>query len=556
MFDVTTFLMRWLFLSNLARDAAEIQTLPYQPYFPSQQIHQEQQIQQQISHLPEPIQKLRAEESWRDHCVRGILSYPPGAQRLLAMDASRSELVEELSQTLRCFDKVLNRYVLVRRRHSQNQYHNTHNNGIDSKAGDNDRIGGDASESSMDGYDSDEDPFLDADVEIVRAFEQAAAGTDKEANDNDPGRSAEMKDDGTDDKRQATLVISKTGTNVLDSSDSTTTSTTEQSQDQPEQLVSELGTMPTDEEVQEASSGMRLTRDYLPQLVSAVLKSPPAFQVFQNQHEVVANPIHKLRHLILQRCRSDPSWGIELCWLLEAEVGRAWKTLFEHRQQTGRRLIVVLPAEKAIVLAKIGTEKREAFDLLQDAEQATAYGHTMEPAHLGIGEEYLETSLNGDGEGGSDANSARLPSSLSLRRCSHFGDTMHFIDRLTQISLDLRMVPVSQRHAVLQERLYDLNRRLRRRMATRGDVSIDVEDNRSPTEWPQIEDMSVEMVKNSIHFSLIPQTGAWPGGQAVPLSSQQGPPATIEVARALNIVVPDFGCWHHASVVHSWCTWS
>ena len=116
---------------------------------------------------------------------------------------------------------------------------------------------------------------------------------------------------------------------------------------------------------------------------------------------------------------------------------------------------------------------------------------------------------------------------------------MHFIDRLTQISLDLRMVPVSQRHAHLQERLHDLNRRLRRRMATRGDVSIDVEDNRSPTEWPHIEDMSVEMLKNSIHFPLIPQTGVWPSGQAVPLFSQQGPPATIEVARALNIVVPE-----------------
>ena len=34
MFDVSTFLMRWLFLSNLVRDVAEVQTLPYQPYQP------------------------------------------------------------------------------------------------------------------------------------------------------------------------------------------------------------------------------------------------------------------------------------------------------------------------------------------------------------------------------------------------------------------------------------------------------------------------------------------------------------------------------------------
>jgi hypothetical protein len=49
--------------------------------------------------------------------------------------------------------------------------------------------------------------------------------------------------------------------------------------------------MPTDEEVSEASSGMRLTRDYLPQLVSAVLKSPPAFQVFPNQQS--SSPIQR-----------------------------------------------------------------------------------------------------------------------------------------------------------------------------------------------------------------------------------------------------------------------
>jgi phosphatidylinositol 4-kinase len=204
-----------------------------------------------------------------------------------------------------------------------------------------------------------------------------------------------------------------------------------------------------------------------------------------------------------------------------------WKTLFEHRQQTGRRLIVVLPAEKAIVLAKIVTEKREAFDLLQDAEQATAYGYTMEPAHLGIGGEYLAPSPAGDGEG------ARLPSSLSLRRCSHFGDTMHFIDRLTQISLDLRMVPVSQRHAHFAASMIES-----KITKTHGHGETPHASNQSP-EWPQIEDMSVEMVKNSIHFPLIPQMGVWPSGQGAPLSSQQRPPATIEVARALNIVVPE-----------------
>jgi hypothetical protein len=131
-----------------------------------------------------------------------------------------------------------------------------------------------------------------------------------------------------------------------------------------------------------------------------------------------------------------------MCWLLEAEVGRTWKKLFEHRQQTGRRLIVVLPAEKAAVLAKIGTEKREAFDLLQDAEQATAYGYTISMDEQMLYQGYQAYTNYHPPK--SDVRT-RLPSSISLRRCSHFGDTMHFVDRLTRISMDLRHVPTIHR---------------------------------------------------------------------------------------------------------------
>lgn len=428
MFDVTTFLLRWIFLSNLARDVAEIQTLPYQPYFPSPQ-HQQAQ-QQQYAHLPAPIQKLYKEELWRDHCLRGVLSYPPGTQRLLAMDAVRVELVQELSQRLRLSDETLERHSLARRRSSQ--HHHSHN---DYRRGELGQEGSEEEPEMMDS--SDEDPFLDADVEIVRAFEQEATSSDADvASKKDLRKRLDSSDQHSDETRQAMLVISKTGANVLDSSDADSESSSLSSLSSEPSLASESSAIPTEEEVKEASGSMKLVRDYLPQLVSAVLKSPPPFEPH------LANPTQKLRHLILQRCRNDPSWGIELCWLLEAEVGRAWKTLFEHRQQTGRRLIVVLPAEKATVLAKIGTEKREAFDLLQDAEQATAYGYTMEPAHE-IGEYVAPPTHH---EAGADHVSARLPSSLSLRRCSHFGDTMHFIDRLTQISLDLRLVPTLQRH--------------------------------------------------------------------------------------------------------------
>jgi len=318
----------------------------------------------------------------------------------MVMDALRVELVQRISQKIRLSEQTLRRQRLARlRRKQQNEL-------------------GDSSHQEADGEemqsDDDDDPFLDADVDIIRTFEQAAEDEDED----DKGLTSE-------EKRRAMLVISDDGTNVLDSAISDKAS-------EPE-LVTEEEPAPSTEQIQEAKKNLGQVREYLPQLVSAVLKSPPAVE------PKLANPVQKLRQVMLNRCLEDPSWGIELCWLLEAEVGRAWKTLFEHRQQTGRRLIVVLPAEKAAVLAKIGTEKREAFDLLQDAEQATAYGYTMDHHHHG------QRALPEDEEEDNNHPTPRLPSSLSLRRCSHFGDTMHFVDRLTKISMDLRSVPALQR---------------------------------------------------------------------------------------------------------------
>lgn len=279
------------------------------------------------------------------------------------MDALRTELVQQLCRQLHKMDNIL------QHRHASS-----------------------TSALRVMGDGDDDDPYLDADAEIVKAFEKATMGVD-----------------GLEDDSEATLIISGNETKVLAAQTKTATATTA-------------------EEVLEAHRNLRDLRDYLPQLVSAVLRSPHAF----DRH--ISDPIHRLRQLLLRRCLQDPSWGVELCWLLEAEVGKAWKTLFEHRQQTGRRLIIVLPAEKAAVLAKIGSEKREAFDLLQDAEQATAYGYAMderEPPNMHETEEAKPAS--------------RLPSSIGLRRCSHFGDTMHFIDKLTEISSDLRAVPVAHR---------------------------------------------------------------------------------------------------------------
>jgi hypothetical protein len=76
-------------------------------------------------------------------------------------------------------------------------------------------------------------------------------------------------------------------------------------------------------------------------------------------------------------------------------------------------------------------------------------------------------------------------------------------------------------------------------MATRGDVSLDVEDNRSPYDWPQIDDMTLDMLKYSLHFPLVPQKGTWPDGEKEVASKQQTFLGKSEVARVLNIVVPE-----------------
>ena len=392
--------MRWFFLCNLIRDVAEIQTLPYTPYSPQQaNLHQplpqqqyyeqqypNQQQQQASAHGPASDLALHhPEEEWRDHCLRGILSYPPGTQRTLVMDAMRQELVQSLNQYLRHVDSNVQRIKLALQPGASKSLQQIHSTNTSSTS------------------DSSEDPYWESDTEIVRQFERGIVSSEEET----------LFNLTRGDRQQATLSISDNGASIYnDGADFDL----------------------TDRMIEQNRRAMQEIKEYLPQLVSAVLKSPPPFD------PNLVDPVQKLRDLVINRCHEDPSWGIELCWLLEAEVGRAWKNLFEHRQQTGKRLIIVLPAEKAAVLAKIGTEKREAFDLLQDAERVTAYGYATG------GDLWHEYGAVGN----SATNAARLPSSLSLLRCSHFGDTMHFIDRLTKISLDLRIVPTIERHVRFQ----------------------------------------------------------------------------------------------------------
>lgn len=88
----------------------------------------------------------------------------------------------------------------------------------------------------------------------------------------------------------------------------------------------------------------------------------------------------------------------------------------------------------------------------------------------------------------------------------------------------------------LRELLEEMNRRIRRRMVTRGDVSLDVEDNRGPYDWPQLSELSADVLQYSVHLPLEPkQNSRWPGGSP----SQSETVADAGVVRVLNIVVDE-----------------
>jgi len=333
----------------------------------------DQSQQEQLQRYPvvanQPAPNRNIEEVWRDHCLRGILSYPCGTQRMLVMDAMRVELVQQLYQYLLHVDSTTRRvreFIVANNKIAEEKNHPLTLNHSNQNEGSHYPI------ITAGGIETPEFSGLQSNISKVMGDKSVtnASNKSKQRIWNGAGDPGDLTEEASENQKGSTKQI----------------------------------------------------RECLPQIVSAVLKSPPPFD------PNLVDPVLKLRALVISRCQQDPSWGIELCWLLEAEVGRAWKSLFEHRQQTGRRLIVVLPADKAVVLAKIGTEKREAFDLLQDVERVTAYGFSS------------DNFWHGDG------STTNLPSSISLLRCSHFGDTMHFIDRLTKISLDLRGVPAIARH--------------------------------------------------------------------------------------------------------------
>mmetsp|Transcript_13241 Transcript_13241/g.19108 ORF Transcript_13241/g.19108 Transcript_13241/m.19108 type:complete len:1142 (-) Transcript_13241:39-3464(-) len=491
-----------------------------------------------------PAQKLKnAQREWQMSTRRSIALYPPGTSRKWALDSLRMELVRDLYRDLCHADDTLGKIRNRKRKAAAASAMKRASIRIQRR-----RNADDVDENKIHDDDDDDDAMLDADDEIIKAWNEVTGAMMKDANDQDD-------DNKEDDRRMHNKVLveqelgivtgTTTGTTSPSSSSSSSIDNSNHNANSDAAVAAattavaeamEIQRQAQEHEYQTAKSLLRETREYLPQLVSTVLHSPSALTSNDG-----LDPILALRKLLVTRCLQDPNMGIELCWLLEAEVGRAWKTLFEHRQQTGRRLIVVLPAEKAQVLAKIGHEKQSAFDLLQDAEQATAYGsNSLDVIH--------------DGHGNVIQNDPdlppKLPAALSLRRCSHFGDTMHFIDSLTQISLDLRRVPLLHRNMVLQERLAEVNRRLRRRMVTEGAVNLDVEDRLGPNDWPRVTDVSLDVLRHSVHFPLEPMRVHWCGGRTTSpdkSSSISGSSSEEEkeeeenggTARVLNIVVSE-----------------
>lgn len=68
---------------------------------------------------------------------------------------------------------------------------------------------------------------------------------------------------------------------------------------------------------------------------------------------------------------------------------------------------------------------------------------------------------------------------------------------------------------------------------------MDVEDNRGPNDWPQISDMTADVIKYSVHFPLIPKRGTWPAGLNDENDNTMADKADAGTVRVLNIVAPE-----------------
>lgn len=494
--QVTNFLLRWLFLCRLVDDRVEVQTWPYRPPGYYEQQHPPPPNHPSHPSFTQHQQHGLSQHQYREYVIRSITSYPPGStERLQKLDELRLQSVREFAQQLLHADEVIRWGAL------KGYNDKTHQHYRSAKFIKDDKI-----------TQNDEDD-LDADDLIQNEFEHY------------------MKEEHIETRNRWNF-LHGLSTNY-DDDDETKSSTHDDSP-----MHNPLQGFKPDQIHRSIASAHKLiseARDFLPQLVSTVLHSPPALL----PDNFSPDPISSLRSLIIHRCKTNPALGIELCWLLEAEVGRKWKALFEHRQQTGKRLILIVQADIAAAIATIGAEKASAFNLLQDAEMATAFGvERMYEDHMGNihnpqQHPYAPFTVAAGGV------SSRPPCSISDLRCRHFGDSMHFVDRLTQISLDLRHVPPIHRRSYLQSRLAELNQRLCRRMATRGRISIDVEPIEEAghmfTHWSE-NNVREDMIHHSVHFPMEPQCVCWPGGSDIANSDFEHPSKRNGVVRTLRVL--------------------
>jgi len=521
---LSQFLLRWLFIDKLLHDRAEIQSIPYTPHMPST-IDSYDQFNHRMSHsmdnnpsehnyqqnihpsypsshhganaqFNEHVQSLRdIDEEWKIKALHGIALYPPGMSRLLALDSLRLEIVHDIAKSIYEADELL-------------QLVDTDSRDDHPTKSSNQRGIGEGDGKILSAFNPDERKILSQDSQIQTDFEKTKS-TISEDKDKTTGASIQTKGDDPMGQNMGLEMMTPT----VDHLQGTRTEKNQQigiGRNRQDRSATPLLV----EKVRHAKALLQEITEYLPQLISISLHSSPSLKHPSLRH---LDPLKILRILLINRCIKDPHLGIKVCWLLEAELGRAWKTLFEHRQQTGRRLVVILPADKAAVLAKIGVEKRLTFDFLQDVETATAFGF-YDDVESRMGDAWSQPTSDpythhtemqgntGERQGYSEIpRFPRLPESLSVRRCRHFGDTMYFVDRMTKISLTLKTVPHSHRSSVLSSNLEDLNRRLRRRMISRGFITLDEEDHREPHDWPTIDDITVDMAQYSIHFPLEPK---------------------------------------------------
>lgn len=76
-------------------------------------------------------------------------------------------------------------------------------------------------------------------------------------------------------------------------------------------------------------------------------------------------------------------------------------------------------------------------------------------------------------------------------------------------------------------------------MASKGDISLDVEDYQEAHGWPHLTDLTTEDIQYSVHLPLNPQSGAWPSGSEVSPSEPNAATSSSGVVRVLNIVVQE-----------------